>query len=157
MRIVSAIPVLAALCAVPSYGATTLSAGTYAAFAYVTKIATTGKGTCDFHVGEQFSEFFIYPGPSRTGASKKQLIETATDHFIGVDTFPKTPAAGATSWSGAYHFSFLPGGPSGTGTFTWKFNIVDTTSFVSTRTLSGNVTGGSCAVTVDESGVGTGS
>jgi hypothetical protein len=157
MRIVSLIPLLAALCAGPSCGATTLAAGTYAMFAYVTKVATTGKGTCDYRVGEQYSEFFVYPGPNRLGASKKQLIQTATDHFVGIDTFPKTPGTGATSWSGTYHYSFLPAGRSGTGTFTWKLNIVDTTSFVSTRTLSAGATGDSCAVTVDESGVRTGS
>ena len=157
MRILLPISALLALCAVPSYGATTLSAGTYAMFAYVTKVAAKGKEPCDYHVGEQFSEFLIYPGPSRTGASKKQLIQTSTDHFVGIDTFPKTPAAGVTSWSGTYHYAFLPGGPSGTGTFTWKFNFVDATSFVSTRTLFVGVTGDSCTVTVDESGVRTGS
>ena len=157
MRILSPITVLAALCTVPSYGATTLSAGNYAMFAYVTKVAAKGTEPCNYHVGEQFNEFLIYPGPSRIGASKRQLIQTSTDHFVGIDTFPKTPAAVATSWSGTYHYTFSPRGPSGAGTFTWTFNIIDTTSFVSTRTLFVGVTGDSCSVTVDESGIRTGS
>jgi hypothetical protein len=157
MRPVLIGPLLVSLWALPSYGAVSLSAGTYGMYTYVTKVAITGKGTCDYHVGEQFSEFFIYPGPNRTGASKRDLIQTSTDHFVAIDTLPKTPAAGATSWSGTYHYSFLPGSETGTGTFTWKFTIIDATSFVATRTFSSDFTGGSCTVTFDESAVRTGS
>ena len=156
MRFISSIALLAALCAFPTYGAITLSAGTYAMFGYVAKVTTTGTGTCNYHVGEQYTEFFIYPGPNRTGASKKQLIETSTDHFVGIDIFPKTPAAGVNSWSGTYRYSFLPGGPNGTGKFTWIFNIVETTAFTATRTFTGDVAGGSCTITLDESAVRTG-
>ena len=157
MRPISTAALLVVLCAPPSYGAAALSTGTYAMFAYVSKVSTTGTATCTNHVGEQFSEFLVYPGPGRTGASKRELIQTSTNHFVDIDTFPKTPAHGVSAWSGAYHYSFLPGGPAGTGTFTWKFTIIDATSFVATRTFSSKVSGGSCTVTFDESGVLTGS
>ena len=156
MRLISTAALLAALCAPSSYGAETLSAGTYAMFAYVTKVTPTGKAVCTNHVGEQFSEFFVYPGPAHTGASKKELTQTSTDHFVGIDTFPKTPVAGVNTWSGTYRYSFLPHGQTGTGKFTWKFNIIDTTAFTATRTFTSGSSGGSCAVTVDESAVRTG-
>lgn len=156
MRLASLISLLMVLCAFPTYGATTLSAGIYTMFGYVMKVATTGTATCNYHVGEQYGEFFIYPGPNRAGAVKKQLIQTAKDHFVGIDNFPRTPVAGVRSWSGTYRYSFLPGGPTGTGKFTWTFNIVDTTAFTATRTFTTAASGGSCAVTIDESAIRTG-
>ena len=156
MRSVSSIIIFATLCVFPTCKSATLSPGTYTMFGYIAKATTTGNGICNYRVGEQYSEFFSYPGPNRTGASKKQLIQTSTDHFVGVDTFPKTPVAGVNSWSGTYRYSFLPNGDKGTGKFTWKFNIVDTTAFTATRTFTSGSSTGSCTITVDESAVRTG-
>jgi hypothetical protein len=142
--------------AVPCYGAPTLNAGTYAMLAYVTKVAPTGKATCDYKVGETWTDYFVYPGPNKVGATKKKLIQSSTDHYVGIDVYPKTPTAGETTWSGTYHYYYLPSGNSGTGKFNWRFNIIDSTDFVLTRTFTSETSSGVCIVTVDESALRTG-
>jgi hypothetical protein len=147
-----------AMAASPAQAAVQPSAGIYSDLGYVSKVEVTGKGTCPYNVGQYLNGYFTYPGPGKTGAIRMDQIETSTDNFVEIVTFPKTPAAGVESWSGSYSYKYLPdGGPTGTGTFTWKFGFVNANAFIATRTDTFAITGGKCTITVNDSAVRIGS
>jgi hypothetical protein len=145
-----------ALSAAPGHAATQPAAGTYSMLAYVAGVAGPAKANCDYKVGDNWTDYFVYPGPGKVGATKTKQIQDSAHHYMSIDTYPKTPAAGVTAWSGTYDYVYLPGGSSGTGKFTWKFTFINANAFVLSRTFTSDVPGGTCTIRVDESAIRTG-
>jgi hypothetical protein len=100
-----------------------------------------------------------YSGAHRTSGSQTQPLpgfyqylsvlkaETGcayvADHnanAIDYSTFPETPAAGVTTWSGAFATYQAPGGQTGAGTFVASFSFLDPDFFLATEAA----TVGSC-------------
>jgi hypothetical protein len=119
--------------------------GFYRAVTYIT--AATPAATCKVlgqNVGASEGAVFYYPGASATGAVLS--FADALHAQIFKNIFPKTPAAGAATWTG----SFLAGndpGPYLTIPFTAQITYIDTQNF--TVVMKANVKVGTdkCALT----------
>ncbi len=101
-------------------------AGYYHATTYM--VATTAPCA---EIGEKTGNtdegIFYYPGPGKTGAEMR--ISEPQDLKIGVESFPRTPAAGATDWKGKSTIGYEPAGQSATLTFSAKIALLSKRSF----------------------------
>jgi hypothetical protein len=71
-----------------------------------------------------------YPGPASTGATIYLVKNNSDKYGFSVVTLPKTPALGATSWSGSFSVAEQPGGKVKTGTFTGTLTFIDSGHFL---------------------------
>jgi hypothetical protein len=102
-------------------------AGYYRALIEVTSAKGSGCSTLGYAVGAQTVGFFFYPGVSKAGAVMRFGNDTATR--IGAQTFPMTPLAGATSWSGTVKDGYEPSGPYFSFPFAATITYLDSQSF----------------------------
>ena len=142
---------LAMYCAGTAEAATEPKASTYNQYQYVIDSASTPPGLTSCNpVGTTLGGYFVYPGPSLPGAASYGAGEGSTTMHMLVCTYPNTPAAGASTWSGSEGCTetYLTGAPTGyTVTFSAKIVYVDANSWLEQRTISYPVTGGSCQET----------
>jgi len=125
--------------------ATAPNKGFYHVESYITAAKPTA--TCSgfgIAVGPAPSGSLYYPGPSATGAILRYAgTKSAT---ITAESFPKTPAAGATSWSGT-----LMQGTEPNLTFPIAFRAklapLDAQSFTIVATLTVTVGANKCTIT----------
>lgn len=101
--------------------------GTYNIVAY--KLAQTGAG-CTGAVGSTSVGTLSYPGAASTGATLYNVKNDSAKFGFSVATFPKTPAAGVKSWSGAFTAVEQPQATSKNGTFTGTFTFIDSGHFL---------------------------
>ena len=101
-------------------------AGYYHALTYM--VSTTAPcAQIGEKTGNSNEGVFYYPGPGKTGAEMR--ISEPQDLKIGVESFPRTPAAGATSWKGKSTIGYEPPGLSATLTFSAKIALLSKRSF----------------------------
>ena len=125
--------------------------GIYQTYQYVVDSSSNPKGLTDCNpVGTILGGYFSYPGPAKTGAQSFGATEETTTLRMLVCSYPTTPAAGATSWSGSESCvdTYLSGAPD-SYTVTFHATIVYDTSntWLEQRTISYPVTGGTCTET----------
>jgi hypothetical protein len=104
------------------------SVGTYNVVAY--KLSQTGAGCTPGAVGSTSVGTLSYPGAAGTGATLYNVKNDSAKFGFSVATFPKTPAAGVKSWSGAIKIVEQPQGTSKNGTFTGTFTFIDSGHFL---------------------------
>ena len=97
--------------------------GTYDIVAY--KLSQTGATCNSGDVGGSSVGTLSYPGASGTGATLYNVKNDNTKFGFSVVTFPKTPATGVKSWSGAITVVEQPQATTKTGTFTGTFTFID--------------------------------
>ncbi len=125
--------------------------GIYQTYQYVTASSSSPSGLTSCNpVGAELGGYFSYPGPSKTGAQSYGPAEVSSTLRMLVCTYPVTPAAGATSWSGTEQCTstYLSGSPT---RYTLTFNatiVYDTkNTWLEQRTITYPVTGGTCTET----------
>ena len=96
-------------------------------------------------VGSTNAGVFNYPGPSSTGAAIS--FADATHGKVFTNYFPKTPAAGATTWTGKFSAGNEPSGPYTTIPFTATITYLDTFTFTAVEKATITVGGSTCNVT----------
>ncbi|MEJ0047205.1 MAG: hypothetical protein WDN04_14645 [Rhodospirillales bacterium] len=146
---------LASLVAAGTAHAASLTVGTYGVSSYYISATGSGGGTCTFPVGTYLSSEYTYPGPSKSGAVTRSFINSGAGEYVSLLSFPTTPPKGATTWSGSATTTFLPGGAPSTGTFTSKFTVTDSKSYVAKTTYVFPAGTGSCTSIVQEVGIWT--
>ncbi|HTJ64706.1 MAG TPA: hypothetical protein VL899_12950 [Alphaproteobacteria bacterium] len=123
----------------------TLNKGFYNKASYITSATPTaacsGFGVA---VGPGPSGSFYYPGPSATGAVMR-FASTQADH-VTADKFPKTPAAGATNWSGTIMRGNEPSLALAIP-FKAKLTTLDAQSFTAVITVTVTVGAKKCTIT----------
>jgi hypothetical protein len=128
---------IALLPPLPAQAAVQPGAGIYRAILYIA--TATPTATCAAigePAGSSNSGIFYYPGPLETGAVIRFPNGTATQ--ILAQRFPKTPAAGATSWQGTSTEGYEPSGTLATIPFKATIKYLDSQSF--TAVFSATVT-----------------
>jgi len=136
---------------VSAANATSPAAGTYSTIGYVS--AETANCTGLAPVGSTLTGFFDYPGPGKPGAlSRNQILGVFNGILVNeveLLSYPITPAAGQTSWSGSYRGAILPTFPKfkPIGTFTATLTFGNAASFFMTFTYTIPVAGGNCVAT----------
>jgi hypothetical protein len=139
--------VAAALAVGPVFGAAIPPAkGLYGSFDYVDSTSGTG---CTLSKGEVFSGHLDWPGSGKTGAIwRYQDNPPATSGpVVEKITFPTTPKATSTHWSGTESHVFAPPStslPPFTGIFVGTLTYIDSASFV----LERSVTIGKCTLEI---------
>ncbi len=101
---------------------------TYNIVAY--NLSQTGSGCTSGDVGSTSVGTLYYPGPASPGATLYQVKNNSAKYGFSIVTLPKTPASGATSWSGSFSAVEQPSGKVKTGTFTATFTFIDTGHFL---------------------------
>lgn len=121
------------------------SKGFYHAVQYIT--AATPTATCaafGIAAGPAAAGSFYYPGPSATGAILR-YASTKSD-MMTAESFSKTPAAGATTWSGTILQGNEPS-PTFPIAFKAKLTPLDAQSFTAVFTLKVVVGAQTCTIT----------
>jgi hypothetical protein len=139
-----------ALASAPALAAApTPQVGHYTQLYLVLSASVSGAGSCIDSVGTYFTEQFYFPGPSKKGAKAWRAFSLSDLLQNEVITFPETPAAGATTWSGTYSAQFLPNGATVKAKFSTSFTITDPSSSLGTTTVVGPTQqGGTCTETL---------
>jgi hypothetical protein len=120
----------------------------------VTSYIVSASPACLFPAKTYLAGVYIYPGPSRAGSSARIIVDGAGGNVIEQFNFlPANPVAGATTWSGKYVQTFLPGGTPVTGNFSETIGYADSRSFVTTTTYTTVVNGVTCTTVAQESHV----
>lgn len=140
----------AALPAGPAHASTQPAPGNYVLTSYV----TAADPACVIPKGTYLSGVYNYPGPGKTGAAARVFINAPGVNSIELFGYiPATPPAGATTWSGQYVQTFLPGGAAVIGTFSYTIQYIDSRSFVDTATYKTVVNNVTCNTQAQESHV----
>ncbi len=132
--------IAAGLAVGPVFGATTPPAkGVYSSLDLVD---SASGSDCVQSKGELFGGHLNWPGADKTGAVWRYQINTAaTGPLVEKVTYPTTPKASATHWSGTENYDFEPSGKTASATFEATLIYIDSVSFVMTRTIHyGNCT-----------------
>lgn len=101
-------------------------AGYYHALTYMVS-ASPECAAIGEKAGNSNEGILYYPGPGKLGAEMR--ISEPKDLQIGVETFPRTPAAGATIWQGKSKIGYEPPGLSATLDFKAKIALLSKRSF----------------------------
>jgi len=118
------------------------SPGIYTAAIFI--VAATGpENSCEFVAvtGQSYNGIFYYPGPNKPDANLRIVSATDNGPNVYLHEFPKTPAANATSWTGAGLEGFEGDTPLMPMKFKATIRQLDASSF--TMTLNVKVTVGS--------------
>ena len=95
--------------------------------------------------GSTSTGVFNYPGPSSTGAAIS--FADATNGKVLTNYLPKTPAAGAKTWTGKFTAGNEPNGPYTTIPFTTTITYLDAFTFTAVEKATITVGGSTCTVT----------
>jgi hypothetical protein len=123
----------------PAFGAATEPLpGVFGSFDYV---ASASGSDCTVSADFYSSGHLTWPGAGKLGATWRYQPNGPEGPFVKKVTYPKTPQAGSTTWSGTENIVFYPGRATSTTTFDAIITYIDADSFVMTRTVSyGNCT-----------------
>jgi hypothetical protein len=137
-HILGSVVVAGMIVAAPAFGASAPPKGLYSSFDYV--VSASGAG-CVQTTGEFFGGFLSWPGAGKAGAVWRYQLPQGVPHVTTVPqvediTYPATPAATSTTWSGAEKYKFEPQGLASQGTFDATLTYIDTQSFVMERTVT---------------------
>jgi hypothetical protein len=115
-----------------SGGVTEPAAAVFSSFNYV---ASASGPACD-PVGSNFGGHLTWPGAAKLGAVWRFQPIRPSGPLVKTVTYPKTPKAGATHWSGTEHIVFEPGRETSTSTFEAVITYINAESFVMERTVT---------------------
>jgi hypothetical protein len=110
--------------------ATQPSAGHYLTSGYTT--SATPKSVCELagqSTGDSYGGILYYPGPGKPGTTFRQITNTSKVEGIVLETFPTTPAAGVTSYSGSIIEGVEGSGSTNSLPFKATFTFLDANSF----------------------------
>jgi hypothetical protein len=110
--------------------ATPPTAGYYVTTGYT--VSATPASACKLAeqvAGTSYGGIFYYPGPGKTGATFREPVNGKSGASIGLQTFPKTPAAGVTNYSGTLVQSTEGVAGGNSLNFTATFTFLDSSSF----------------------------
>jgi hypothetical protein len=109
--------------------------GVYAITGYVVSATPIPACTAGGLVaGQPVPGVFVYPGPDASGAVIRE--PSAQYYEVGKSAFPKTPAAGVTSWTGTLMASIEPSAPDLNLPFKATLTYLDASSFLMKITLT---------------------
>lgn len=128
-------------------------AGIYDQLQYVVSVTPSPSTViCPDKAGEVLDGKFRYPGAGALGATAADSEFSGAHMWQKICTFPATPTAGVTTWTGTEVCSFtpLPGSPAKPNvdiSFDFTFTFIDGNDFLAKKTETYPVSGGSCAET----------
>ena len=97
--------------------------------------ASSATGSdCNLKPGDYFSGRLTWPGAGRIGAVWRYQLNGPTGPQVKEVSYPKTPLAGMTSWSGKATAVVKPGGTPGEFTFDTTITYIDADDFVLVET-----------------------
>jgi hypothetical protein len=133
---------MAAFPGAPAFGAATApGAGTYSSWQYVA--SATGSG-CELPVGTTYGGHLTWPGAGKNGAVWRYQIADSSGPEVESVTYPKTPAATSTSWSGSAPHLYEPSGETYKETFEATLTYINVYSFVIKVTATTTSSAGGC-------------
>jgi len=138
-RAATAACLTAGFAGVPAFGGVTgPSAAAFGSYDYV---ASARGADCKESGNPYFAGHLSWPGAARPGAVWRYQLNGPEGPFVKTVTYPKTPKAGSTIWSGTEKVVFYPGGAISTTSFDATITYIDADSFVMERTVRfGNCT-----------------